>query len=254
MHFESVRWLSIELKPCCTTRWRRRRRRIISRIWFGNWCCCIAACHHRHFISTFIYIRLCWCDCFRPMQLRLCSCFISSPKLMFHFDLCCHLCRCKSYFVWHEWDIFCLIKFKLFAVRIGLVWCTCTLGVYLYMCVMQFQCSWYELMCVCVFFKSSNALHRFCCLGLFMHLWTLFGKCAFVEIATQNVWCQCKHSIVINYTDKIISETFCPAVFFSSFFVAVSMFERQRKRHDLSHYYSLSNLIELLWYITFRFA
>lgn len=199
---------------------------------------------------VYIYIRLCWCDCFRPMQLRLCSCFISSPKLMFHFDLCCHLCRCKSYFVWHEWDIFCLIKFKLFAVRFGLVWCT--LGVCLCMCVMQFQCSWYEL---CIFCKSLNAMHRFCCLGLFMHLWTLFGKCAFVEIATQNVRVmpmQTQDSYKLyrqNHKRNIL-----PCCLFLVSLVAVSMFERQRKRHDLSHYYSLSNLIELLWYITFRFA
>lgn len=33
----------------------------------------------------------------------------------------CHLCRCKSYFVWHEWDIFCLIKFKLCFAQFGSV-------------------------------------------------------------------------------------------------------------------------------------
>lgn len=61
--------------------------------------------------DKYVYIH-CNGDAF--LSNALCSCFISSPKLMFHFDLCCHLRRCKSYFVWHEWDIFCLIKFKLY--------------------------------------------------------------------------------------------------------------------------------------------
>ena len=189
-------------------------------------------------------------------QCSLCSCFISSPKLMFHFDLCCHLRCCKSYFVWHEWDIFCLIKFKLCrSVRFCLVWHTlcdaifCVDGGSVFLYGSRFQCNVF----VSVFFALPPFLfhlHLSRCYSYGPCLENTLHKC---KQRKTYVWCQCKHRIVINYTDKIISETFCHAVFLSNCFVDCGHRGR-RRRSDLSHYYSLSNLIELLWYITFRFA
>lgn len=130
--------------------------------------------------------------------------------------------------------------------------------------VMQFS----ELMVDLFFVWVSVSMQRFC-VGLFrsspLSLSSpSFSGCYSCGPCLENtlhkckqrktyVWCQCKHRIVINYTDKIISETFCHAVFLSNCFVDCRHRGR-RRRSDLSHYYSLSNLIELLWYITFRFA
>lgn len=120
-----------KLKACCLLHTYE------SRILLGNWCCCIAACHLRHSISTYTLFD----HAFPRNALHgtvFLFHFITKTDVFFSSDLCCHRRCCKSYFVWHEWDIFCLIKFKLCcSVWFGLVWCT----LYTLNCS-QFSCMW----------------------------------------------------------------------------------------------------------------
>lgn len=107
---------------------------------------------------------------------------------------CCHLCRCESYFVWHEWDIFCLIKFKLCSasVRFGLVWfrrLTCT-RLHRFMCMMQFQCWWFLLICCCcrhlsLTLPGFQCKDRLClCSAFHCTCELVFGECTAVVAAS----------------------------------------------------------------------
>lgn len=208
----ALRVSSITIHPCCTTRWRRRRR-IISRIWFGNWCCCIAACHHRHLISTFIYIFVC------VDAIAFARCSSGYVLVSFHHQNWCFISIFAAIFAAAS-HILCDMN-EIFSVWLNL---SCSL----------FGSVWFGVhsvfVCVCVW-CNSNA-HGMSCV-FFVSLWMqciVFAVLAYsctCEPCLENalslklrrktyVWCQCKHRIVINYTDKIISETFCHAVFFSS--------------------------------------
>lgn len=182
---------------------------------------------------------------------------------MFHFDLCCHLCRSKSYFVWHEWDIFCLIKFKL---------CYCCSVQFWFACAL---CDAISLLMVDCFFSVgvavvawvSVSVQRFCrflcvflspppCLLLHSRVDLVLWKCASQVQTTQNVRVmpmQTQDSYKLyrqNHKRNILP-------FVSNVDVLVmycwNITAGDRDEEMIfSHYYSLSNLIELLWYITFR--
>lgn len=177
---------------------------------------------------------------------------------------CCHLCRCESYFVWHEWDIFCLIKFKLCSasVRFGLIWFgsdVWRVHGYTVLCVWcNFNADGFSWFVVVVVISLSlsldfNAKTDFACVRLSIALVNLCLENALLllQLATQNVRVMPMqtHRIVINYTEKIISETFCHAVFLSH---SCSIVERmgERKRDEMIFLIIILCLIWLNYYDT----
>lgn len=259
-------------KPVAYTRYTERSRdREWERIWFGNWCClqCSSPSHCR--FDKYVYILL---QCAMPIEWFVtASCYV---LVSFHHQnwcfisiFCCHLCRCESYFVWHEWDIFCLIKFKLCSasVRFGLVWFgsdVWRVHGYTVLCVWcNFNADGFSWFVVVVVISLSLSLDfnavGFCLCSVFHCTCELvFGECTAV-VAASDAKRTCDANANTQDRYKLYRENHKRNILPCCLPLALVLHcwadGREKERwNDLSHYYSLSNLIELLWYITFRFA
>lgn len=133
--------------------------------------------------------------------------FITRTDVSFHFIsiFYCHLCRCKSYFVWHEWDIFCLIKFKLWLYFV--VFASIQFGIHTVTAVPVCVCR-----CWCNFVVEMVSLSLFL---LLLFLVLLQVSIALVDLRLENMLLQAhtvrvmampqKHRTVVNYAGKVMN-------------------------------------------------